>query len=344
MARSGKDPSDVNLMRLIGWLESGRQLDVRETARKLGVTPRTFQRYIQKLEALRIPLDYEEGPNQKRRYFHTNARRTFPMNIGKTQVVALNVALGWLEQFEGNVLFESLDLLRKEISRWLKERAEDEGTRWREQKFYALPFLPYHYRSEGDAFDKVVTALLRQHKLQFRYQKAPTSGGQPSGGQSPKTTYKVRPYTLVFYKGAFYLLAQLDKVAPWGDPIVFSLARMTGAKVLRAEPYDYPERWDPESAFQQHTGMLPGEKQLVEARFSPGFFHYLKKERRWPPGNRIVLERDHVRFSARLAVNDELLNWFLGFGADVEIVRPEKLRDELAAKARAIAAVYRQMP
>jgi predicted DNA-binding transcriptional regulator YafY len=334
MGARGKDPKTVALLRLKDWLEAGRRLKVRETARKLKVTRRTFQRYIADLADMGVALAYEELPNRERVYFVPFERKRLQLDIGEPQVVALNVALGWLDQFEGNVLYESLSSLRERISRWLEERTEAEGQRWFSQKFFALPFLPYRYRSEGDAFNDVVTALLQQRKLEFGYRS------MSGPGRTRPRRHKVRPYTLVFYRGAFHLLAVREAVADWGDPTPFNLARMTSTRVLRAEPYDYPEDWEPAQAFHRMTGMLPGALESVEAHFDPKFYDYLKKERAWPRGTKIVAAKKHVRFVAKLALNDELLNWFLGFGPDVKIIGPDWFRDRLANKARQTAARY----
>ena len=130
---------------MIRWLQGGRRLFVRETAKELGVDRRTIQRYVKSLEDLGVPLDYVDEPSRGRAYFIPFARQRFTLDINLAQVVALNVALTWLEQFEGNVLFDSLGLLQQEIHRWIADRdaAELEGTKWRAQKFFALPFLPY---------------------------------------------------------------------------------------------------------------------------------------------------------------------------------------------------------
>lgn len=341
-AMTGRDDSTaMRLLRMIRWLQGGRRLFVRETAEELGVDRRTIQRYVKSLEDLGVPLDYVDEPSRGRAYFIPFARQRFTLDINLAQVVALNVALTWLEQFEGNVLFDSLKLLQQEIHRWIADRdaAELEGTKWRAQKFFALPFLPYLYRMRGEAFDDVVTALLHQLKLRFNY-RAATGTHPQDGAKSKPRRHLVWPYTLVFYKGLFYLAARIDHAPEGSHPAVFSLARMSATKVIRDEPYDYPEDWDPSQLFHPMTGMLPGERETVVAHFSLRFYDYLKRERKWPRGHRIVVEDNHVRFAAKLALNDELLNWFLGFGPDVEIVEPEWFRERLAEKVRRTAEVY----
>jgi predicted DNA-binding transcriptional regulator YafY len=326
---------------MLRWLQGGKRLFVRETAKELGVDRRTVQRYVKSLVELGVPLDHLDEPGKGRAYYMPFAQQRFTLDINLSQVVALSVALTWLEQFEGNVLFESLGVLQMEIHRWIADRdaAEVEGMKWRAQKFFALPFLPYQYRMRGEAFNDVVTALLNQRKLRISY-RAAGGGSSKEGTKKKARRHLVRPYSLVFYKGAFYLAALIDYAPEGSRPAVFSLARMSGTKVMRDEPYDYPEDWDPRQLFHPMTGMLPGERETVVAHFSSKFFDYLKRERKWPRGHRIVLEDGHVRFSAKLALNDELLNWFLGFGPDVEIVEPEWFRERLTEKARRTAEVY----
>lgn len=105
-----------------------------------------------------MPLDYPDEPTQGRGYFIPFSGQRFTLDISLAQVVALNVALTWLEQFEGNALFESLELLQQEIIRWIggRDAAQAEGMMWRAQKFFALPFLPLRLArtpSESESHD-----------------------------------------------------------------------------------------------------------------------------------------------------------------------------------------------
>jgi predicted DNA-binding transcriptional regulator YafY len=327
-----KDPKAANIIRLYEDFLSGRTLTKSEIAERLGVTDRTAMRYITELRDA-IGLEYRvQGPN--RRHWHLpRDRREFRAKLERDDVLSLAVAITVLDQYEGSYLADSLATLHDEIAHWWRSADRDlkESARWRQQKFHAIRFLPYRYREDGAVFFEVVAALASGQKLEFTY--------RPWSGRAGKR--KVRPYSLVFHKGAFYLVALVDHAKEHYDPSTFMLARMSDARVLDGESYLYPKDWDPRAFYPKIEGMLQGDQEPLVALFDGRYHDYLKRDREWPAGTTIKREKDKVRFSARLVLNEELLNWFLGFGGDVEILEPESFREWIAEKARAAADMYR---
>ena len=139
-----RDKATINLIRLTRRLVQGGRLPRLRTAEELKVSERTLQRYISKLLEAGLTVDHEDTEAWGRVFFLSREGKKFRLDIGMQQVVALNVALNWLEQFEGNVLFDSLGKLKAEVVAWLRDavRAEAEKDTWRSQKVHALPFLP----------------------------------------------------------------------------------------------------------------------------------------------------------------------------------------------------------
>ncbi|MDY0001315.1 MAG: WYL domain-containing protein, partial [Polyangia bacterium] len=260
-------------------------------------------------------------------------QRKYRAKLDRDDMLSLEVALSLLEQYEGSYLADSLGELRDEITCWWQAEAMDreEAKKWSAQKFHSVRFLPYKYAEDGEVFAEVVLALASGLKLEFHYRPL-------SGRAGPR---KVRPYSLIFYKGAFYLVALVDHAKPGYDPTCFMLARMSEAKALEGETYVYPKDWDPQSFFPRIEGLLKGETGRLEALFAGRLYEYLKLERQWPEGTEIKREGDEVRFGADLVLNEELLNWLLGFGGEVEVLGPPEFRKWIAEKARAAAKRYR---
>ncbi len=326
-----KEPKAANIIRLYEDFLAGRSLTKLEIAEALGITDRTAMRYLTELRDA-LGLDYHvEGPN-RRRWYLPRDRREFHAKLDRDTVLSLAVAFTVLDQYEGSYLADSLATLHDELAYWWQaaERDKKEGERWRQRKFHAIRFLPYRYREDGAVFFEVVTALASGQKLEFRYR--PWSG--------PPGKRKVRPYSLVFHKGAFYLVALVDHAKEHYDPSTFMLARMTHARVLEGEHYPYPQDWDPHAFYPSIEGMLRGEQQRLVALFDGRYYDYLERDREWPPGTTIRREGDQVRFSATLVLNEELLNWFLGFGGEVEICEPASFRQWIADKAMKVTRKY----
>ena len=326
-----KDPKAANIIRLYEGFLEGKSFTKLEIADVLDITSRTAMRYLTELRDA-IGLEYREESNNRRRWYLPRDRREFRAKLDRDDVLSLSVALTMLDQYEGSYLADSLATLRDELTHWWQASDRDlkEAERWREQKFHAIRFLPYRYREEGEVFFEVVTALARGEKLEFRY--------RPWSGRAGKR--KVRPYSLVFHKGAFYLVALVDHAQDHYEPSTFMLARMSQPRVLEGEHYLYPKDWDPQSFYPKIEGMLQGDEERLVALFDGRFYDYLKRDREWPSGTVIKRQGDQVRFSADLVLNEELLNWLLGFGGEVEVLEPTDYRAWMAKKARAAAARY----
>jgi len=326
-----KEPKAANIIRLYEDFLAGRTLTKLEIAEALGVTDRTAMRYITELRDA-IGLEYQvEGPN-RRRWFLPRDRREFNAKLDRDDVLSLAVALSVLDQYEGSYLADSLATLHDELAHWWQaaDRDKKEAERWRQQKFHAIRFLPYRYREDGEVFFEVVTALASSQKLEFSY--------RPWSGRAGKR--KVRPYSLVFHKGAFYLVALVDHAKDHYEPSTFMLARMSNARVLEGEHYLYPKDWDPREFYPKIEGMLQGDEDRLVAMFDGRYYDYLKRDREWPQGTTIKREGEQVRFTTKLVLNEELLNWFLGFGGEVEILEPASFREWISEKARAAANIY----
>lgn len=327
-----KEPKAANIIRLYEELRSGERFTKEEIAGALGVSSRTAMRYLSELTEV-LPLDYERESNNRRRWYLPRNKRELNAKLDRDDALSLAVAISLLDQYEGSYLADSLATLNDEIAKWWQAstRDKEEAKRWHKQKFHAIRFLPYRYREDGEVFFEVVTALASNLKLEFNY--------RPWSGRAGRR--RVRPYSLVFHKGAFYLVALMDNAKEGYDPTTFMLARMSDAKVLNGERYLYPKDWDPSTFYPNIVGMLQGEKALLVALFHGRFYDYLKREREWTDGAAIERQGEKVRFSAELVLNEELLNWLLGFGDEVEVVEPASFRKRIAQKAKALAKLYK---
>jgi predicted DNA-binding transcriptional regulator YafY len=327
MAKRTDHDSLTRLLQLYDQLQGGGRISTRRTPRDLGIGLRTLQRYVGKLETAGVKLEPEDTANDGRVYTIRRDRRVFRSLMPLTEVFALHVALGWLRQFEGAVIFQSLDGLRARLNEWLEARDAQEARKWDAQKFYALPFLPFQYDPEEDVLNDVVSALLKERKLRFRYR---TAAGRTA-------THTVRPYTLVFSKGAFYLIALVDQAKPGYHPTSFHLSRMTASEVLR-EGYAYPVDWDPRSLAPEMAGLLGGPVEDLDVRFDGRFEKHLREERQWPEGTVVDRPDGRVRLRTRLPLSEELLAWLMGFTPAVEVVSPTWFRERLLARARDLVA------
>jgi proteasome accessory factor B len=112
---------------------------------------------------------------------------------------------------------------------------------------------------------------------------------------------------------------------------------------LLDETYDVPAQMDRRRYLESVWGMTGGdseEKTRVVLAF-PADMTPLIKERTWHTSQRVeTLADKRCTLSVQVADWHELLPWIRSWGAQVEVLEPEALREELAAEAKRIAAVY----
>lgn len=128
---------------------------------------------------------------------------------------------------------------------------------------------------------------------------------------------------------------------PPGALRTFKLERIERAELLR-EPYTIPRDFDPRELLSDAWGIwyTEAEPREVVLRFHPRVAGRVK-ETRWHPSERTEEQEDgYLIWRARVAETREMLPWIRGWGADVEVLEPEELRQRLIGEARRLARIY----
>lgn len=117
-------------------------------------------------------------------------------------------------------------------------------------------------------------------------------------------------------------------------------------RIERAEPLDesyvIPADFDPQAQLANAWGIwyTDTEPVKVELKFHPRVVGRVK-ETRWHRGEDTEdLPDGSLRWWAMIAEPQEMLPWVRGWGADVEVVEPEGLREVLMGEARRLAEMY----
>jgi len=162
------------------------------------------------------------------------------------------------------------------------------------------------------------------------------------GYRSPKSgelRYRViAPYALEPTASGIYVICH-DK---WADGIrTFKIARLESAQ-LADETYTIPPDFDPEAHLASSWGIMSGEQvSEVVLRFTATARPFVA-ERQWHPSQQIEETPDGgcllvVRVSEPL----EMQPWIRSWGAQVEVLAPEWLRERIADELRQAAEQYR---
>jgi proteasome accessory factor B len=110
---------------------------------------------------------------------------------------------------------------------------------------------------------------------------------------------------------------------------------------LAPETFDAADSTVVQDDLGRAWGVITDQEEVeVELRFAPSVAS-LVTETTWHPTERVTRDADgSVIWRARVPGTIEIKRWILGWGADVEVLGPVELRDEVAATYRKAAARY----
>ena len=142
-----------------------------------------------------------------------------------------------------------------------------------------------------------------------------------------------------------YAVGQTAHVIGWREPPgavrTFKVERIQRIE-LTGRPYAIPEDFDPRQLLAEAWGIWYTEAEPVEVvlRFHPRVAGRVR-ETRWHRSEQVEEQPDgSLLWRARVAEPQEMLPWIRGWGADVEVVEPEGLRESLTGEARRLAETY----
>jgi predicted DNA-binding transcriptional regulator YafY len=188
---------------------------------------------------------------------------------------------------------------------------------------YALP-------EAAASLDRIVEALLNNNRVRFSY--------KGNDGRLEEPT--IEPLSLVIFDNQFYVLVRKED----GTFYPYRFARMSAVE-RTTQTFSYPSKgeYDPTAVLAPGFGIHTSGDGLVEeieVIISGPWANYALTHR-WHPTQLLTkLDGGSVRVLLRVRLCRELQTWALGFGEHARVVRPEKLRDEVAARLVKANAVY----
>ena len=149
--------------------------------------------------------------------------------------------------------------------------------------------------------------------------------------------YFIEPYAAGRTAHVIGLRDGVDKIR------TFKIERIRTIQLLEDAPYEIPETFDPRAQLKDAWGIwyAEGEPVSVKLKFTrkvaprvrETIWHYNQKPL-------VELENGDVIWNANVADWHEMLPWVRGWGADVEVLKPNELRDALAREVKKMAKVY----
>lgn len=193
-----------------------------------------------------------------------------------------------------------------------------------------------HARPEYvEAFEALTLGWIERRKVRLTYSSYRGDASADAPTERLFAPYFLEPVGIGF---SCYVIG-MDELR--GELRTLKLERVRTAHVTD-ERFALPEGFDPYQKLASAWGIMWSEDEPVEVRlrFHPRVVRRVK-ESYWHPSQQLQeLPDGSCIFTVQIGNTLELRPWIRQWGADVEVLAPQPLRDELATEARALAALY----
>jgi predicted DNA-binding transcriptional regulator YafY len=299
---------------------------VDDAARELGCTVRTIWRDLDVLQKAGFPLYDDKGADGRRSLWKLEEQFTLalPVKLSLAETAALVMSRDLLRPtgagaFDASVAsaFDKIGrVLSRDALRLLDQMRESIGVRAVGAKLQA---------PAAEHVALIQRALLDRHRLDMRYY---------SMSLDEENRRQVDPYHLTVFDGGFYLvgychLRKADRI--------FAVERIRELKML-AMHFTVRPGFSAEEYLKHAWGIIKGEMVPVRVLFSRSVARYIR-DRRWHASQQLrELPDGRLEMTLRVADTLEVRRWLLGYGAEVEVLEPPRLREVLRREAAALMA------
>jgi predicted DNA-binding transcriptional regulator YafY len=311
----------ARLLEIEGMLFRNAQgLRVPEIARACGVNRRTIYRDIDLLSDAGVPIWQENGC-----YGIIRDQYLATVRLKFSEAVALYIAARLLSRHADEHNPHIVSALNKlatafpdPLADYISRTAESIRARPVNREFVSI-------------LETITLCWAENHRVRIWY-RSPRSGELRQRDLSP---YLVEPSAA----GGLYVIGYDD----WAHDLrTFKLERLERAERL-PETYTIPHSFDAAAYLSDAWGIMSGGEPVdIELRFSTRVATYIR-ERIWHPSQELD-EQPNGSLVFRVHVSDmrEMRPWIRSWGAEVEVLAPESLRQELMEEATRLADLYHQ--
>lgn len=293
---------------------------------KIECSRATINRIIQELrDYFNAPLQYDRERNGY--YYALKPGETFELPgvwFSSSELYALLAAQQLLEQAQPGLLEFQLKPLKQRIEKLLTAQHGDGSevaSRVRILQMAGRGVQPKNFQT-------VAGALLQRRHLSINYH---------GRGNDQTSQREISPQRLTHYRDNWYLDAFCHVRK---DLRSFAVERITDAKMLQSTCHDVPEK-QLDAHFSSAYGIFAGlPQQQAVLRFTAERARWVADEQWHPEQKGIFLENGSYELCIPYSDPREMVMDILKHGAEVEIVSPNALRQEVVRQLQAALVRY----
>ncbi len=302
---------------------------VEELAEQFGVSTKTIRRDLELLESVGFRLHRRRGAHGKQWWSIEPPPEADLVGFTLDEAIVLYLLQPYLEGLSGSFLGEAAQEAFGKIKAMISTDTTANFLPRLSQLLLTVP-LRRPGKTDWEFMDALWHALEHEYVLQMQYQSL--SAPRPR-------SYRVHPYAVVVYRGAWYLVAFSEH---HGEKRHFKLDRIHAATCTEEK-----FRRDPNFNIRAHLadsfGIIQpqGKPQKVVVRFSPWAARYVEETRWHHSQKERRLSDGSLEVTFQLAATEELKRWVLSFGRHAQVVRPKQLCQEIQKELQATLNQYR---
>ncbi len=309
------------LVAMVMQLQGRRLVRAEELARHFGVTVRTVYRDVVALGEAGVPVVGEAGVG----YSLVKGYHLPPVMFTAEEATAMFVGGELVKQFADDSLGRPMESAMAKIRSVLpRERQDDLDRLARSTAVMGAQRLPSGI--DQRVLLPIQQAVVSRRLLRLNYR---------AKGKDAETAREVEPLGVVYYGGAWYLVAWCRLRRGLRH---FKLERMRGLEVL-GERFPVREGF----SLREHLATTNHECDTVAARV---WFSVEAMERVRRESFTGFVEARNVHGGFEVLFNtfsvEWLAGWLLSFGSEAEALEPPELRTRLAAAAEAVVQRHRK--
>jgi len=316
-------PALRRVMEIDRLIREGRYPNQPWLARHFEVDESTIYR---DLRHMRDQLHLDPAYDRARNGYYYRDEPLAPPNLNITEGDIFYFAIGRfaVESYRGLALEKGMKRSFEKFASHLDARlnASIDGLR------AIISFRPSGFPAPVDpkVFETVHTATASRRELMLDYQKPE---------EDRPRQRRLEPLHITVFDQAWYFFAR--DVA---DGLIkkFMISRAT-KPVRTTREFEYPADFDPEKYLKGGMGMFGGENpEPIVLRFKKSAVRRVK-ERIWHESQEFRKEKEgELEMRLCVEVNLDLERFLWGFGGEVRVVEPQRLRERLRAVAKATLA------
>jgi predicted DNA-binding transcriptional regulator YafY len=315
----------TRLLRLLQTLQSGGGQNADGLAHLCGVSRRTLFRDLESLRDSGVPLEFDK---EQDRYSIAGSFFLPPTSFTAAEALSLIALAREMGRADRLPFYEGAYAAALKLEGSLPTALRQE-LQLATKSIRIKPSQINRLENKETIFQQLLDARCERHVVQIEYD---------SLTEWQKITTNLRPYQLLFSRHSWYVIGRSSLHA---EVRTFNLGRIVSLKALH-QKYSVPRGFNLDRYLRNAWNMIPGPEKdyLVVARFQPLVAKNVA-EVGWHKTQQLrFLEDGSLEFRAKVSGLNEIVWWILGYGDQVEVLQPAKLRRLVAQRAQNLVALY----